>query len=407
MLVGEPVIGPRVATHRGFHIVEVNPNQVLSMKPITVLTIDGGGMRGLYAAYVLRTLAGRFVTHPESKSLDIGKGFDLVVGTSTGAILAAGIAAGIPLNQITALYEEAGPNIFTDPIPPYNKSLKLSRRAIFYYWLCCHRRRPGNSNQKLKSALCKIFCGQTFGKLYEQREVGLCVSATKFIDYTPRIFKTPHLETKQRDNDVLLVDACLASSAAPIYLPLVSIKADGLKQVYADGGLWANNPVLLGLIEGLAISAPKQPIVIVSVGTCPPPAGASPPKRLGQGVIDWGAGSLVMKLAMNAQGHAAHHAATLLTEQLDRIGKRVHILRCEESSPSPEQADLLQLDSASAEALGLMKDLGTKDGHATFRWCQSSVGKNGKLLTEIFERMPEVNISAEQNPDNNTDNEGL
>ena len=92
------------------------------MTPFNILSLDGGGMRGLYSATVLRALSSRFTDSKVSNHLDIGKGFDLVVGTSTGAILAAAIAAGIPLSRITRLYEEAGPQIFRDSIPPYDKT---------------------------------------------------------------------------------------------------------------------------------------------------------------------------------------------------------------------------------------------------------------------------------------------
>ncbi len=365
-----------------------------SMKPVTVLTINGGGMRGLYATYVLHTLAECFATRREVNGLDLGKGFDLVVGTSTGAILTAGIAAGIPLKRIMALYKEAGPQIFKDPVPPYDKSLRLSRRISFYHWLWRHRRRAGNSNERLESALRDTFGELTFGELYERRGIGVCVPATSYLHHTPRIFKTPHIPDKQRDNDVLLADACLASSAAPIYLPLASIKADGLEdQIYADGGLWANNPVLIGLLEALAVSAPRQPVVILSVGTCPPPSGTLPPENLDQGVAEWRSGIRVMELAMNVQVYAACNAVLRLVDQLNRLKKRVHILRCEESIPSSKQAELLQLDSASQDALDLMKRLGNKDGHDTFRWCQKPVGEDGKLLDDIFDRMPAYEVS--------------
>ena len=69
--------------------------------PFNILALDGGGMRGLYTATVLRKLSDRFAEPKVVDVLDIGKGFDLIVGTSTGAILAAAIAAGIPLDCIT------------------------------------------------------------------------------------------------------------------------------------------------------------------------------------------------------------------------------------------------------------------------------------------------------------------
>ena len=364
------------------------------MVPFNVLSLDGGGMRGLYTATVLRTLSRRFTESSVSNYLDIGKGFDLVVGTSTGAILAAAIAAGIPLHRITQLYEETGPKVFRDSIPPYDESLGLSAKARFLSWVIRHLGRAGNPNTALKSELRRIFGSTTLGELYARRRIGLCVSATAFLRHRPRIFKTPHLEQKQRDNALTVAEACLASSAAPIYLPLASIMADGLAgQVYADGGLWANNPVLQGVIEGLALSAPDQTIVVLSVGTCRPPMGSPLPVDLSRGIIGWRGGVLPLELAMNTQGWAAQHAAILLAQQLERLGKNVHILRCEESRPSANQSHLLQLDSSSKDARDLMRHLGNEDGQRTYRWCQLPDDYRGKLLAQIFNRSLKIDQS--------------
>ena len=362
------------------------------MDAIHVLALDGGGMRGLYTATVLRTLASRFADARGATGLDLGKGFDLVLGTSTGGILAAAIATGIPIDEVMALYEKAGPRIFENPIPRCDKSSGFWRKARFLWWALTHLRRSGNPNHELKSELKRIFGDWTFGDLHQQRGIGLCISATSALKHKPRVFKTRHVSEKDRDDDLTIVEACLASSAAPIYLPLASIEADGLSdQVYADGGLWANNPVLVGLIEGLAVSKPKQPVVVMSVGTCPPTAGSAPPADLDRGIVAWRAGVVPMALAMDAQGQAATYSATLLAEQLRKFGKPVEILRCEQSSPSAEQADDLQLDSASKEALRLMQALGNEDGQEIYRWYQNRADdKRGRLLAQIFERMPEI-----------------
>ena len=340
-------------------------------------------MRGLYSATFLSALSDRFA---ESNCFEIGKGFDIVVGTSTGAILAAAIVAGIPLDRIIELYEKAGPHIFKDPIPPYSKSLKWRDRIRFYVWLFRHRNRPANFNTELKSELRVIFGDLTLNGLYQKHRIGLCITATAFLQHKPRIFKTPHLEEKQRDNEITVADACLASSAAPIYLPLASIRADRIDQTYVDGGLWANNPVLLGIIEGLVLSKPKQPIVVLSIGTCPPLSGSPPAIELNRGIIGWRGGVLPLELAMNAQSKATQFAANLLADQLVRLEKQVHILRCEESVPSAEQAHLLQIDATSKESLDLMRQLGNEDAQSTYRWCQSPGDSRGELLTQIFER---------------------
>lgn len=66
-------------------------------KPFRALSLDGGGMRGLYTATVLNSLSERF---GNASPLDIGKGFDLISGTSTGAILATAIASGVPVKVV-------------------------------------------------------------------------------------------------------------------------------------------------------------------------------------------------------------------------------------------------------------------------------------------------------------------
>ena len=64
-------------------------------------------MRGLYTAAYLSTLEQRYAVTRNEAGLDIGRGFDLIVGTSTGAIIACAVAVGIPLARISALYQEA------------------------------------------------------------------------------------------------------------------------------------------------------------------------------------------------------------------------------------------------------------------------------------------------------------
>jgi len=110
----------------------------LHEKPYRVLTIDGGGMRGLYSATVLDTLSRRFACNTNSELLDIGKGFDLIVGTSTGGILACALAAGVKTTEIINLYREEGSNIFQDPITD-----KWKR------WAWRNRKTPANSSTTL------------------------------------------------------------------------------------------------------------------------------------------------------------------------------------------------------------------------------------------------------------------
>jgi len=361
------------------------------MKSLNILTLDGGGMRGLYTASVLETLAQRFAQKRGYVELDIGKGFDLILGTSTGAILASGLAYGTPISTIKKFYSQRGQEIFSDPMPDAEPDFKLSKRLQFLRWCFRHRSKPGSDGLALKSALHDIFDNTTLGELFEKREIGLCITATDLHQHNPRIFKTAHLgENFRRDDNLHLVDVCLASSAAPIYLPLSSSNgySDGESCVYADGGLWANNPVVLGLTEALAIADKDQPIRILSIGTCPAPSGEVP-DDLQRGLLDWKAGASALELSMNAQASAANHQAKKLIEQLNRQEVDIELYRCEETTPSKEMVKSIGLDRADDKAIKALLRHGAEDGTNAFKHVQAS-SNQGKLLEEIFSRMPPI-----------------
>src|SRR5262245_30397594 len=86
-------------------------------RTLRVLSIDGGGMRGLYTAAYLASLAKRYAVTRGVLALDIGKGFDLLVGTSTGGIIACALAIGLPLGEIVDLYRTHGKAIFPRKLP--------------------------------------------------------------------------------------------------------------------------------------------------------------------------------------------------------------------------------------------------------------------------------------------------
>ncbi len=98
-------------------------------RPFRVLCLDSGGMRGLYTDALLDTLIKR---ERSNEIVDAGKAFDLIVGTSTGGILAMGLAYGLPLQDIVDLYRQQGANIFPNPTPSQNgsgKGRKIQHRA--------------------------------------------------------------------------------------------------------------------------------------------------------------------------------------------------------------------------------------------------------------------------------------
>ena len=86
-----------------------------------ILSIDGGGIRGIYPAYILQCIEERL----NIKLLDT---FDLIAGTSTGSIIAAGVATGLPASEIVEMYKKHGAKIFQKKRPLLSKLSKLSKK---------------------------------------------------------------------------------------------------------------------------------------------------------------------------------------------------------------------------------------------------------------------------------------
>ena len=80
--------------------------------PFRVLSLDGGGMRGIYTGAFLARLTDQFARIRGESALDLGRGFDLITGTSTGAIVGCALAVGRPMMEVVALYREHGPKFF-------------------------------------------------------------------------------------------------------------------------------------------------------------------------------------------------------------------------------------------------------------------------------------------------------
>lgn len=188
----------------------------MTEKTINVLSIDGGGMRGLYSAVYLSSLSNQYAVNRNIGEIDIGKGFDLITGTSTGGILACALAAKVPLNQVVEMYRQYGQRIFSQKLPE-------TIFGIVYQFFS----RPAfieKGTRNLKEVLNSIFGEMTLGELYQERKIALAIPSIETSKSRGWVFKTPHNGTHKagnRDSGFRLVDVCLATSAAPIYRHLI------------------------------------------------------------------------------------------------------------------------------------------------------------------------------------------
>ncbi|MDP9848097.1 CBASS cGAMP-activated phospholipase [Streptosporangium lutulentum] len=203
-----------------------------------ILSLDGGGFRGMFSAAVLARLE-------EDLGTRIVDHFDLIAGTSTGGIIALGLGLGLSPKEILGFYTEHGPRIFRD----------RSRMRVLR-----HVMRAKYGSEPLRTALAEVFGDRTFGESTKR----LVIPSYNIAADDVYLFRTPHLSTLKRDWRESAVNVALATSAAPTYLP--GMHLDGARLV--DGGVWANNPTMVALTEAVGpLNIPLEKIRVFSLGT--------------------------------------------------------------------------------------------------------------------------------------------
>jgi hypothetical protein len=207
------------------------------------------------------------------------------------------------------------------------------------------------------------------------------------------VFKTPHLKdtTNHRDDKYTLVDVCLATSAAPIYRSLAAINHPdseaGGYNVFVDGGLWANNPVLVGLIDALDLTKPGQEIHIFCLGTCPLPAGEQIQKSaVDRGLPQWKFGGNAANLAIDAQQFAFDHMAKKLARHVDR---QCTVIRFPSEKVPAALVPYLGLDEKRPEAVQALINQARTDADMTNSKCSYiDTDAEAALICSLFNTAP-------------------
>jgi uncharacterized protein len=213
-----------------------------------ILCIDGGGIKGVFPAAVLSKL---------EKNLDrpIAEYFDLIAGTSTGGIIAIGLAMRVPASDILKLYEDQGPDIFNQTRPGLTGWTQRKLQKI--RWIFKHK----YSSTPLKQALEDVFADKTLGDAKNR----LLIPAWHSLNKEVYVFKTAHHERLRNDYKEKVVDVALATAAAPTFFKQHKT-ASGVSLV--DGGIWANNPTGFAVVEALGVLGWKKEDIHVLSLSC-------------------------------------------------------------------------------------------------------------------------------------------
>lgn len=305
-------------------------------KDFKILSIDGGGIKGLYSALIIK--------HLEEQYGPISDFFDMICGTSTGGLIAMALSVKKSSNDIVKFYVEKGPQIFTRNRFCSN-FYRGARQTLFW---------GKYSNRKLKGALEEMFGDLTLG----QAQTLLCIPSFNLTRGRPRIFKFPHKEAPfHMDKNIKMVDAALATSAAPTFFPLAKID-DGL---YIDGGVWCNNPAITGMLEALEFFVGKDKefssYSIISISSVNQPSGWNTNVRRSRSFIGWR--DKLFQTSLDGQSYFTHFFMNKMINFTNPAGSYLRI-------PSPElsaqQSREIDMDKASAAAINLLRHLGNSNG---------------------------------------------
>ena len=262
-----------------------------------ILSIDGGGIRGIFPAAFLGGLEQRYLD-----GQSIAEYFDLIVGTSTGGIIALGLASGYTAADICQLYVERGCQIFP-PIPDnWIGDMRRNWRRLFQLFKVRYDRKA------LMCILREFFGTRKFGDTTTR----LCIPSFDGQHGEPYIFKTPHHPDYRLDRHELAVKVAAATAAAPTYY--TPLDDGGYK--FIDGGVWANNPIMIALVDVLScFDVPRGRIRTLSLGCGNRPYTVGKIKARVGGAFAW---HDIMYAAMRLQSHNAIGQAGLLIGR-DRI----------------------------------------------------------------------------------------
>lgn len=252
-----------------------------------ILSIDGGGIRGVFPAALLAGLEG---TIPFGHR--IADYFDLVAGTSTGGIIALALANGIRASDVCDLYVDRGGEIFPpepDGVVGFMARKLRGLRGLFRY------RYDGQALSKL---LREMFGDRTLG----ESSVRLCVPSVDGRFGETYIFKTPHHPDFKKDASEPITKVAASTAAAPTFFrPL----EDG-GYTFLDGGLFANDPIMVALVDALSCFAvSRHNVRVLSIG-----CGCAPyqvtKRMMNGGLLAWREvidGAIYFQ-SLNAQGQA-------------------------------------------------------------------------------------------------------
>jgi Patatin-like phospholipase len=262
-----------------------------------ILALDGGGIRGLYTAVLLDRLSEQVPGFTDRA--------DMLAGTSTGGILALGLARRIAIKNLIALYQNNGNAIFSRTLWHEIRDLGDLTGSKYDDDDLIRIIRATLGEGTLDDLLPRHVLIPSFDLDNEAAPPAARMWKPKFFH---------NFEGADSDGQEKIADVALRTSAAPTYFPAY--------QGYVDGGVVANNPAMAALAQAIDPETGGQQLTdlrIFSVGTGLTPQFVSSGDRLDWGLAQW-APVLANMMIEGMMGVADYECGRLLGNKYFRLG---------------------------------------------------------------------------------------
>lgn len=332
---------------------------------VRILSIDGGGIRGIIPGTILSEIESLIKVKTNNDQAKLVDYIDFIAGTSTGGILAAGLLtpdpeiSGRPLysaSEVLDFYHIHGPQIFKKSIWHRIKTIGGLRDAKY-------------SNGALKSALRNTFFETTLSTLLRPS----IITAYDIYHSTARFFGS-HKSRQYILNDHLVTEIAQATSAAPTFFEPALITTKTGEQLHLiDGGVFANNPALCAYTEcrklafhGIIHPTAKD-MFLVSIGTGSNNKSYTYNRTKKWGAINWIRPLINIMMAGNAE---------TVTHQLKLI-----------FDAGNNAKNFIRLEPFLVNASAAMDDASSKNLAALHADARKFIRENHQLLDEIVDKL--------------------
>lgn len=228
-------------------------------KQTRILTIDGGGIRGLIPARILVSLERKLQQRTGRPEARLAEFFDLVAGTSTGGLITCLLLApgenewtpAFTAQEIVDLYLDHGAEIFEAPLLKRIRSLN------------------GLRDERYEARGLEHLIDEKVGDLWLSQLIKPCLITAYDVTRRKAKFFTQH-DARNDDKDYQIKVVARSTSAAPTYFEAMPGENGRTPYAYVDGGLFANNPTMCAYVEAyrkLAGKPTAENMVVLSLGT--------------------------------------------------------------------------------------------------------------------------------------------